>query len=521
MMLMKDNKLKIIVVVGFVLIILLGIILFLFFNKDDKNDDTENNTENINMNSPYRITGNDLEDFDLYFLQLENEETNKVYSPLSIKYALEMLAEGANNNTKSQIMNILGTYKAKKYTNNSNVSFANGIFINTAYQNMVKSSFISNLKNKFNADVMYDTFTDASAINSWISNKTLNLINNVYDDVSDLDYILLNALAIDMEWNNVLQSVNDTYQVQYINEKAGIYVDPLNESDYYELEFTNVDYDVKASTIGGIVNKYDIVEELGEENIRSVVTEAYNQWLKNAEEEYIIDNFDAYLDQYINDIDSNYKDISSSTDFKFYVDNDIKIFSKDLKPTNEVTLEYIGIMPTKEKLSEFIKDINAKKINKLISQLKDFDYKNFEDGFITKVYGHIPLFNFEYELNMLSDLKKLGITDLFDSKKVDLSNLTDGESKIIELKHKTNIEFSNEGIKAAAMTMAGGAGDAPDGSFSYEFEVPIKEIDITFDQPYMFLIRDKNSQEVWFVGTVYEPMEYISMDLLLYPELFQ
>lgn len=80
MMLMKDNKLKIIVVMGFVLIILLGIILFLFFNKDDKNDDTENNTENINMNYPYRITGNDLEDFDLYFLQLENEETNKVYS---------------------------------------------------------------------------------------------------------------------------------------------------------------------------------------------------------------------------------------------------------------------------------------------------------------------------------------------------------------------------------------------------------------------------------------------------------
>ena len=79
-MLMKDNKLKIIVVMGFVLIILLGIILFLFFNKDDKNDDTENNTENINMNYPYRITGNDLEDFDLYFLQLENEETNKVYS---------------------------------------------------------------------------------------------------------------------------------------------------------------------------------------------------------------------------------------------------------------------------------------------------------------------------------------------------------------------------------------------------------------------------------------------------------
>ena len=29
---------------------------------------------------------------------------------------------------------------------------------------------------------------------------------------------------------------------------------------------------------------------------------------------------------------------------------------------------------------------------------------------------------------------------------------------------------------------------------------------MTFDRPYMFLIRDKENGEVWFVGTVYEPL---------------
>ena len=36
----------------------------------------------------------------------------------------------------------------------------------------------------------------------------------------------------------------------------------------------------------------------------------------------------------------------------------------------------------------------------------------------------------------------------------------------------------------------------------------IEKIDLTFDKPYMFLIRDKETNEMWFVGTVYEPLLY-------------
>ena len=42
--------------------------------------------------------------------------------------------------------------------------------------------------------------------------------------------------------------------------------------------------------------------------------------------------------------------------------------------------------------------------------------------------------------------------------------------------------------------------------FEYNYEVPVKVIDLTFDKPYLFLIRDKDSGEVWFTGTVYNPL---------------
>lgn len=41
------------------------------------------------------------------------------------------------------------------------------------------------------------------------------------------------------------------------------------------------------------------------------------------------------------------------------------------------------------------------------------------------------------------------------------------------------------------------------GGFDYEWEVPIEEIDLTFNKPFLFIIRDKTSGEVWFTGAVY------------------
>ena len=124
---------------------------------------------------------------------------------------------------------------------------------------------------------------------------------------------------------------------------------------------------------------------------------------------------------------------------------------------------------------------------------------------IVKICSQFPKFKFDYKLKLLEDLKKLGITDVFDSSKADLSNLTSQKGTYIyNTEHKATIEFTQDGIKASAVTTAGGAGMG--GSFDYLYKVPVERIDLTFNKPYMFIVRDKSTGEVWFTGTVYEPL---------------
>ena len=96
---------------------------------------------------------------------------------------------------------------------------------------------------------------------------------------------------------------------------------------------------------------------------------------------------------------------------------------------------------------------------------------------------------------------------LFDANDIRIYRLFT-KSYIEVAKHGADIEFSNMGIKAGAATIMGGAGGG--GSFfEYLWDVPVETIDLTFDKPFLYLIRDKNSGEIWFVGTVYEPIEKV------------
>ena len=131
----KSNGLALIVVLLIIIACLGGVIYYLGNGKDDdSNTEKDNNKQESKVSSPelkseYRLGGNGLENFDIHFLQIENKEENKVYSPLSIKYALEMLAEGADGDSKAQLDAIIGDYVAKKYTNSKNMSFANAFLM--------------------------------------------------------------------------------------------------------------------------------------------------------------------------------------------------------------------------------------------------------------------------------------------------------------------------------------------------------------------------------------------------------
>lgn len=466
----------------------------------------------VEYKDSYKMLGNTLEDFDLYFLKSEIGSKNIMYSPMSIKYALSMLKEGTDGDSKAQIESVVGNYVSKKYTNSKNISLANALFVNNTSKKSIKSTYVDAIKSKYNAEVIYDDFKDATNINKWVSEKTFKLIPNLVDEVNNDKLILTNALTIDMEWVKVIQPVNYAYSVGYSHEHYGFKISPIKFYGYTPLKFENLKNEVKAVDIGAVINKYDIVKILGEYNIRKTVGAAYEKWLKeeasSEELEWYKKDYPTtkdYLDKYIKEINSNYKQISSSTDFYFYVDKDVKVFAKDLKKYDGTTLQYVGIMPVNDKLSNFVKNTDSNKINSYINNLKDIKLDSFEEGTVTEISGSIPTFEFRYDLDLIYDLKSIGITDVFDENKADLSKITSEKGMyIVDAAHKASISFTNEGIKAAAATNYGMAG-ATGGGFDYFYEVPVKKIDLTFDKPYMFIIRDKDTGEVWFTGSVYNP----------------
>lgn len=528
----KKKGNKVIVVLIILIILVIGGGVFYYFNymaKPSETKKTDNKTKEYK--SEYRLSGNGLENFDLEFLKLENQAKNKVYSPLSIKYALEMLAEGASGDTKAQLDAVIGDYKARKYNNNEHMSFANAMFIRNTFKDAIKSSYTTNLTNKYNAEVIYDEFANADPMNKWVSDKTFNMINNLFDSkkVKEENFILTNALAIDMNWNNQIHCATGStvpclgYYVGYEHEKLkgsdyeyhdSVY--PIeSEAGFYPLTFNNKE-NIKSVAIKANFNRYNAVKEIGEAKIREEVGKAYSEWLQTKEgsyylthqSEYFPSDVNKYLDKYIEDLNSNYGIEGFSTDFMLYNDDNVKAFAKDLKEYDGTTLQYVGIMPKNESLDKYIEKASSKDISDIISSLKEMKKENFKDGVVTLVKGYIPFFKYDYELELMDDLKKLGIKDAFNINKSDLSKmLTNGNKQYIDnASHKATIEFSNDGIKAAAATQMGGAG-ATSGGFNYLYEVPYEEIDMTFDKPYMYLIRDKATGEVWFTGTVYDPIE--------------
>lgn len=507
----KKKSGKVFLIVLLVLVLVVGIIVVLKFIPQLIKKDETNNIESKKVYSKYRMDGNGLQNFDLSFLKIENSDNNIIYSPLSIKYALGMLNEGANKNTKKQITDVIGDYKINKYTTNNNMSFANALFIKDNYKEYIKANYTDNLTNKYNAELIYDSFQTPDNVNKWISDKTFGLINQLVNDVSETKFMLINALAIDMEWNKLIQATSktlkDAYSVQYKHEDFSDFVEIIMGDKYPSVAFNNSQINAKAVEIGAAINNYDIISDLGEDNIRQTITKEYTEWL--AQGDNICGNdlpVDQYVNKFIEELKSNYGQVKSSTDFMFYDNDHVKAFAKDLKEYSGTTLQYVGIMPKDQDINQYIENADNKKINDIITNLKTIELDNFTKGKVTEISGYIPLFKYDYELKLNNDLKELGITDIFDKEKMDLSNMTSDKNIVIDTKHKANIEFSNEGIKAAAATMVSGLGAASCG-FEHLYKVPVEKIDLTFDKPYIFLIRDKNSGEIWFVGKVVQPTE--------------
>lgn len=182
---------------------------------------------------------------------------------------------------------------------------------------------------------------------------------------------------------------------------------------------------------------------------------------------------------------------TTSDSVSYYKDKDITALTMDLKKYEDTQLEFIAIMPEKD-LSNYTEAFTMDDLNNII--------KKSTLASKTK-YGvdiSIPKFSFDYDLKLKDDLINLGITEAFDKKMADFSNMSNRELYVSDALHKANIDFTEKGVKAAAVTVIVMTDKAM-------IAAPTKPEKIKIDKPFLYVIRDKNTGEIWFVGTVYEP----------------
>ncbi len=410
----KGNRLLILL---FLLVFFGGIGVGFIIGKHIKESMKENNDVVEPVKEPVDISG--VNNFDIKMLKLENKKKNMIYSPLSIKYALNLVRYGADGKTKEELDSVLGTKEITKYDNiKDHLSLANSVFIKTSFKDFVLSSYLENVKNNLNTEIMYDDFKNAKNVNNWISEKTFDMLKDVVTDEQitneDLRMLLINALAIDMEW-----------------------VRPFDEANTRGQSFTKAD--------GSKVE----------------VTMLHSK----------IDNYD--------------------DDFKYFKDDNVSVISKDLKEYDGKQFELIAILP-EENLEDYINNLKDNDLDDLFGKLTTVDSKS-------EVNLAIPKFEYEYSMDDFKEnLKAIGLVDMFDEKTANFSKMASKELYVSDGIHKAKIEFGEKGVKAAAVTVI----------MMFEkssIEPQKKTINITFDKPFMYVIRDKDSKEVWFMGTVYEP----------------
>lgn len=115
----------------------------------------------------------------------------------------------------------------------------------------------------------------------------------------------------------------------------------------------------------------------------------------------------------------------------------------------------------------------------------------------TEVRTKLPKFSYEYSAQMSDILISMGMTDAFDAKSADFSDMGTMEDDrnlfISEVIHKTYIEVGEQGTKAAAVTSV-----QADGATAMPEEPKV----VYLDRPFLFFIIDREMNLPLFMGVV-------------------
>lgn len=351
-------------------------------------------------------------------------DKNYMFSPLSIKMALSLAANGASGETQKELLNALGLSSLDEFNRISkdlierysqtdvlSLNIANSIWMNKdktsqnfsgSYKSLAADFYSAEARSVNNSNAVKE-------INGWVSDKTKGKIPTIIQSADDFWAMLINAIYF-----------------------KGAWADEFNEGATKSDTFTNAD-GKKAET--DFMNK--------------------TKWFPYAETKSV-----KILEMpYKNRVDK--------------VSDDGEYLGTDRYDNLDVSMYLImadGDINVEEELSAAIND------------------GSFESTYIKM---SMPKFKIEYAASLNKMLMNMGIASAFDSEKADFTRMFDkGNMWFTNTVHKTFISVDEKGTEAAAVTAIHMAGTS----------LPPQPIELKFNKPFYFAIRDNTSGETLFMG---------------------
>lgn len=154
-------------------------------------------------------------------------------------------------------------------------------------------------------------------------------------------------------------------------------------------------------------------------------------------------------------------------------------------PYGRGNFSMLFLLPTEGSLAEFIEDFQMEDWNAMTHY---FESATASDT----IEINIPKFKFSYEKVLNNQLQSMGMTDAFNPSEANLSGITDESVFVSFVKQNTYIEVNEVGTEAAAVTTIG-------------IELTSMPNSFYANKPFVFVIREKTSNTILFIGKVLLP----------------
>ena len=310
---------------------------------------------------------------------------------------------------------------------------------------------------------------DITTYNQQMHSYTANLPSS---DTANLK--LANSIWIRDDGNTVLKQDFLKNAVDYYDAQIGL--------EPFDFQTVNKINDWVSQRTDGMIEK--IVEEIQPQTILYLI----NALSFDAQWENI------YLDSNVSEKEFYTEDTSDEPRYVSMMHSEEQYYIEDETTTGFIKnykngdYQFVALLPKEGMtLSEYVTSLTSEKLINLMETMQNYP-----------VETQLPKFSYDYELEMTSVLKQLGMDTAFDGTRADFTNMgtsSFGNIYIGSVFHKTFISVDEKGTEAGAVT-----------SVTMDTECALEQSkQVYLNRPFVYMIVDGESKLPVFIGTVLEP----------------